>query len=65
MVSVLAWIAVDRRFEPRSGKIKDYTIGMCYFSAKHAALRSKSKGWLARNQNHVSEWSDICLSVDC
>jgi len=33
---------------------------MCCFSAKHAALRSKSKDWLARNQDNVSEWSDMC-----
>jgi hypothetical protein len=38
---------------------KDYKIGICCFSAKHAALRRKSKDWLARNQNNVSEWSDI------
>jgi len=30
---------------------------MCCLSAKHAALRRKSKDWLARNQNNVSEWS--------
>jgi hypothetical protein len=38
---------------------KDYKIGICCFSAKHAALRRKSKDWLARNQNNVSEWSDM------
>ena len=59
MVSVLASSAVDRGFEARSGKTKDYTIGICCFSAKHAALRRKSKDWLAGNQNNVSEWSDI------
>ena len=59
MVSVLASSAVDRGFEPRSGQTKDYNIGICCFSAKHAALRRKSKDWLARNQNNVSEWSDI------
>jgi hypothetical protein len=59
MVSVLASSAVDRGFEPRSGQAKDYKIGMCCFSAKHAALRRKSKDWLARNQNNVSEWSDM------
>ena len=42
-----------------TGQTKDYTIGMCCFSAKHAALRRKSKDWLARNQNNVSEWSDM------
>jgi hypothetical protein len=59
MVSVLASIPVDRGFEPRSGQTKDYRINMCCFSAKHASLRSKSKDWLARNQNNVSEWSDM------
>jgi hypothetical protein len=59
MVSVLASSAVDRGFEPRSGQTKDYAIYICCFSAKHAALRGKSKDWLARNQNNVSEWSDM------
>ena len=58
MVSVLASSAVDRRFEPWSGKTKDSKIGICCFFAKHAALRRNSKDWLARNQNNVSEWSD-------
>ncbi len=59
MVSVLASSAVDCRFEPRSGQTKDYEIGICCFSAKQAALSSKRKDWLARNQNNVYEWSDI------
>ena len=59
MVSVLVSSAVDRGFEPRSGQTKDYTIGISCFSAKHAALRRKSKDWLAWNQNNVSEWSDM------
>ena len=59
MVSVLAPSAVDRRFEPRSDQTKDYEIVICCFSAKYAALRSKSKDWLARNQNNVSEWSHM------
>jgi hypothetical protein len=49
----------DRVFEPRSGQIKNYKIGMCCFSTKHTTLRSKSKDWLAHNQNNVSEWSDM------
>ena len=60
---MLASIVVDRGFEPRSGQTKDYTIGICCFSAKHAALRSKSKDWLARNQNNVSEWGDMSIRV--
>ena len=59
MVSVLASSVVDRGFEPRSGQTKDYAIGICCFSAKHAPLRRKSKDWLARKQNNVSEWSDM------
>ena len=59
MVSVLVSSAVDGRFEPRSGQTKHSTIGICCFSAKHAALRRKSKDWLTRNQNNVSEWSDM------
>ena len=59
MVSVLTSSAVDRGFEPWSGQTKDYKIGICCFSAKHAALRRKSKDWSARNQNNVYEWSDM------
>ena len=55
MVSVLASSVVDRGFEPRSGQTKDYKIGICCFSDKHAALRRESKDWMARNQNNVSE----------
>jgi hypothetical protein len=49
MVSVLASSAVDRGFEPWLVKTKDYEIGICCFSAKHAAFnlgeRAKT-GWL-------------------
>jgi hypothetical protein len=55
MVSVLASSAIDRGFEPWSGQTKDYTFGICYFSAKHAALRRRREDWLGRNQNNVSE----------
>ena len=53
MDKVLAWSAVDRGFEPRSGQTKDYTIGICCFSAQHAALRRKSKDW--------SKWGDMSI----
>ena len=59
MVRVLALNAVDRWFEPMSGQTKDYKIGICCFSAKHAVLRRKCKDWLAQNQNDVLEWSDM------
>ena len=63
MVSVIASSAVDRGFEPRSDQTKDYKIGICCFSAKYAALRRKSKDWLAQNQDNVSEWGgDMSIS---
>jgi hypothetical protein len=40
-------------------KNKDYKIGVCWFSAKHAALKSKNKGLLAQNQDNVFVWSDM------
>ena len=61
MVSVLTWSVVDRVFEPRSDQTNDDTIGICCFSAKQEALSRKSKDWLARNQNNVSEWSDMSI----
>jgi hypothetical protein len=61
MISLIASSAVDHGFDSWSGKTKDYKIGICCFSAKHAALRRKSKGWLAQNQNNVLEWSDMSI----
>ena len=37
--------SVDHGFEHQSGQTKDYDIVICCFSAKHAALRSKTD-WL-------------------
>ena len=51
--------AVNRVCEFLSGQTKDYEIGICCFSAKHAGLKKKSKDWLDRNQDNVSEWSDM------
>jgi hypothetical protein len=59
MVSVLALSVVGRWFEPLSDQTKDYIIGICCFSGKHAVSRRKNKDWLARNQNNVSEWIDM------
>ena len=58
MDSVLTSSVVDRGFEPRLSQTKDYEIGICCFSAKHPALRSRSRDW-AWNQNSVSEWSHM------
>jgi hypothetical protein len=38
MVGVLTSSVVDREFEPRSGQTKDYKIGICCLSAKHAYI---------------------------
>ena len=61
-----AWISstsflyrVDCGFEHMSVQTKDYGIHIYCFSAKHTALRRKSKDWLPRNQDNVSEWIDI------
>ena len=59
-VSVLASLEVHHCVEPQSGLTKDYKIGICCFSAKHATLRRNSKYWLAQNQNNVS--TDCCFS---
>ena len=61
MVSVLASSEVDRGFELRSGQTKDYKIGFCCFSARHIALRRKSKDWMSRNQDNVSEWEEMSI----
>ena len=39
----------------------DYKIGICCFSPRHAAFRRKSKDWLARNQDNLSEWGDMSI----
>ena len=61
IVSVLASSAVDRGFESRSGQTKDYQLVFVAYNAMHAELRRKSKDWLARNQDNVSEWSDMYI----
>jgi hypothetical protein len=50
--------AVDCGFETRSVQPKT-EIGICCFSAKHAALRRKSKDWLTWNQDNVFKWGDM------
>jgi len=44
-----------------SSQTKDYKIDICCFSVKHPALRRKSKDWLARNQDNVSEWGGMSI----
>ena len=50
---------IDRVFEP--DQTKDYNIGICCFFAKHTTLRTKSKDWLAWNQDNLSEWGDMSI----
>ena len=61
MVNVLASREVECGLETRPGQTKYHKIGMCCFSSKYAALRSKtkSKDWLAWKQNNVPEWRDM------
>ena len=44
---------------PIHGQTKDYKIGACCFSAQHLELKSNNNYWLVRNQNNVSEWTDM------
>ena len=62
MVSVLASREVDRGFDPRSGQTKDCKIGICCFSAKHAALRRKTSWFGIRI---MCPSGAICLPADC
>ena len=55
----IASSAVDHGFELGSVQTKDYEIGICCLSARHVALRRKSKDWLAWNQNNVLEWNNM------
>jgi len=43
VISVLPSSVTERRFYPLSCQTKDYDIGLCCFSAMHAALRRMSK----------------------
>ena len=40
-------------------KPKTCKISTCSFSTKYTVLMSKSKNWLAWNQDNVSEWSNM------
>jgi hypothetical protein len=45
---------VDHGFNPWSGQIKNYRIGICCFSIKHATLRSWSEDWLSQNKDNLT-----------
>ena len=61
-VSVLNLNAEGHGFDPILDKTKDIKIGICCFSAKHTAFRSKSKDWLNQSQNNVSGRHVFCFS---
>jgi hypothetical protein len=63
MINMLTLSAVDYGFYPCSGQTKDYVIGICCFSAKHAALSTMSKDWLSQNQDNVSDCSAISTNM--
>ena len=42
-----------------AASVKPKIIKLVFVASKHAALRRKSKDWLALNRNNVSEWSDM------
>ena len=42
-------------------RAKYYKIVICSFSNKHTALRRKSKYFLLRNQDNVSEWKNMSI----
>ena len=62
LVSTFTSITVNCGFRLRTGQNQRLLNAICCFSAKHAALKSKSKDWLARNQDNVSKWSDMSTS---
>jgi hypothetical protein len=53
---------VDRWFEPQSGQTKDYKIGMCFLSARIAALGRKR--WLLRlNSSRYHYYSGFQIAI--
>jgi hypothetical protein len=46
------------RFEKNVNFVIDWLLFCCFY-LKHAALRSKSKDWLERYEDNVSDWSDM------
>ena len=59
MFGVLASSDLDHRIESWLGQTKYNKTGFGCFPANHTALRNKSKDWLARNEDNVSEWSNM------
>ena len=62
-VDIFALIVVDRGVKTLISQINDRNICTCCFTAKHTALSSTNKDWMARNQHNVSEWSELATRV--
>ena len=62
MVSVLMLSAADGEFKPRSGKTKDYKIGICCFSSNHTELGRKSKDWIICPSGATCPSAGCCFS---
>ena len=57
---LLASSVVGYRFDPQPSQTNDIKTGICCFSAKHEAFRSKKKkDWLPQSQNNVSGLSGM------
>jgi hypothetical protein len=61
---ILTSRAVDRGFEHRVGQTTDYKIDTSFFSAKHAALRSKSK-YYCLGFKIMCKSGATCLPMEC
>ena len=58
---MLTLSAEGRGSKPRPNQTKDIKIGICFFSAKHAELRRKSKDWSTQSKNNVYGYSGMFL----
>jgi hypothetical protein len=58
MASVLSWSAIDRGFEPPSGKTKDYEIGISCFSAQHMHSIKEKEQRLVDSPWCASDWNN-------
>jgi len=68
MIIMLSFSVVDCGFgcwSPVVGQTKDYKIGICYFSAKHKALRSKNQRLVGSGIRIMCPSGLTCLPTNC
>jgi hypothetical protein len=58
---VVTFSVVDYELEPLSGLYNVYLL----LTSNHADLRTKSKDWIAWNQDNVSKWSEMSTCINC